>query len=129
MPLFGAAQAGGQLTSLIPGEVLSLFAADSVTAPQASMAVSRGYSPGGFTNFGITFQITFASSPTAVTQILGTNVYQYPGKAFVLTEWTVLYTSTNLQSDSYTDAGASRFYCGYVVSQSGGGAITLTANA
>lgn len=129
MPLFGIPQAGGQLTSVVPGTTLTLFAAtDTVTAPQASIAFSRGYSPGAG-GFPITFQIGFAATPTAVTQILATNVYQYPGKAFVLTDWTVVYTSTNLQTDSYTDIGVSLCYCAYVVSQSGGGAITVVANA
>ena len=129
MPLYGVAQAGGVCTSIIPGELINLFAAETITAPQASIALSKGYAPGGSAGFPITFQILFASSPTAVTEILATNVYQFPGKTFNLNEWTVVYTSTNLISDAYTDNGMSAFYCAYVVSQSGGGKITVSANA
>lgn len=128
MPLYGTAQGGGVLTTLIPGELLTLFSAESLTAPQASIAVNRGFGPGAG-GFPITFQILYASSPTAVMQVLATNVSQFPGKSFVLSEWVVVYTSTNLQTDAYTDAGASQFYCAYLVSQSGGGAVTVTANA
>lgn len=129
MPPYGIPQAGGQLTSVIPGTTLKLFNAESITPAQASIAFSRGYAPGGSGGFPITFQIEFAAVPTAVTQILATNVYQYPGKVFNLAEWTVVYTSTNLQTDAYTDAGASMFYCAYVVSQSAGGVITVIVNA
>lgn len=129
MPLYATPQAGGVLTSIVPGSDMALFDAESPNAPQASIAFSRGYAPGGSGGFPITFQIGFADDPTAVTNILATNVFQYPGKAFNLAEWFVVYTSTDLQNDEQTDVGMSMFYCAYLVSQSGGGAITVTVNA
>jgi hypothetical protein len=124
MPLFGINQAGGTLTSIIPGDSFTLFDAETLTAPQASIAFSRGLSPAAGDN-GITFQILFAGAPTAVVKILATNVYQYPGKAFDLSEWVVVYSSTDLQQDAYTDIGRSAFYCAYLASQSAGGALTV----
>ena len=129
MPLYGVAQAGGVCTQICAGDQVALFAStDTVTAPQASIAICRGRNASQ-TNYAITFQILYGSSPTAVMEILATNVSQYPGKTFNLAEWTVVYTSTNVQTDSYTDIGASEFYCAYLVSQSGGGTPSVTAQA
>ena len=131
MPLFGTRQAGGTLAALIPGEEITLFNAETITAPQASIAFARGYNPGGTSGFAMTFQVEFAASPTtAAVQILGTNKQQLAdGTAITLADWTVLVEQDNTQTFSYTDEGSSAFYCVYVASQSAGGAITATVKA
>ena len=121
MPDYGAAQSGG-LTVLYPGDAMELFASESPDAPQASMVFARGQSAVE-TDAGSTFQTEFASSPTSVVEILGSN--QMPGLDFTLADWAVLYTSTDKISDSYTDTGRWAYYCAYLASQSGGGAVTV----
>lgn len=120
MPNYGVVQAGGTLTSLCPGDgPYFLFNAESPTAPQASVAFSRGsYQPAD--DAGVTFQIIFASAPTASVTIQGSNVD-------TAADYVVLFTSTNKQFDSYTDTARFRFYRSAVASQSAGGAITVTA--
>ncbi len=76
------------------------------------------------TDAGATFFIEFASSPTDSLQILGTN--KTPAAAFALADWESLYTSSNKQTDAYTDTGRYAYYCAYLASQSGGGAVTVT---
>jgi nucleotide-binding universal stress UspA family protein len=73
MPNYGTPQAGGVLTALYPGDALQLFAAETPAAPQASLAFARACSPDGTDN-GTTFQIAYASAPTASLQIQGSNV-------------------------------------------------------
>lgn len=119
MPNYGVAQAGGVLTSVPVGEKFTLFNAESVTAPQASVAFNRAPSPSG-ADQGITFTIDFASSPTASVTIQGSNTD-------VDADYLVLATSSNKQHDSYTDTGRFAYYRANVASQSGGGAITVKA--
>lgn len=124
MPLYGAPQSGG-LTMLSPGEATTLFAAaDTITAPQASIAFCRGASPVA-DDAGTTFQIEFASSPTDSLEILGSN--KAPAASFVVEDWVVLATSSDKESDLYTDTGRWAYYCAYLVTQSGGGACTVLA--
>jgi len=119
MPNYGVKQAGGVLTSVCPGDQYFLFNAETPTAPQASVAFSRGsYQPAD--DAGITFQIIFASAPTASVTIQGSNVDSNA-------DYVVLFTSTNKQFDSYTDTNRFQFYRANLASQSAGGAITVVA--
>jgi|SRR5580658_897777 hypothetical protein len=115
MPAFVSGPAN--FTDLEVGESLYLFNAETLTAPQASIAFSRAYSPSGM-DAGITFQMFYAASPTAVLIIQGSN----DG-----VNWINLYTSNNEQSDNYTDNTRWAFYRAYLSSQSGGGAVTVLA--
>lgn len=121
MPSYGTPQAGG-LTAVYPGDALTLFAGETPTAPQASVVFARGMSPSG-DDAGITFQSGFADNPTAVLEVLGSNIA--PAADFALLDWAVLYTSTDKQTDSYTDTNRFAYYCVYLPSQSAGGAITV----
>lgn len=112
MPNYNVPQAGGVLTALQPGDgPYYLFNAESPTAPQASVAFARGYSPTG--NMALTFQVVDAT--TAVVQIQGSNLD-------VAADYVVLHTS-NMASgtplDSYTDLNGFAFYRAYLVSGTG----------
>lgn len=117
MPLYGVAQAGGVLTCLIPGDSMTLFAAETLTAPQASVAFNRGESPSG-NDQGCTFQILFATAPTSTLAIQGSNLD-------VDADYVTLFTSTSKQQDGYTDTGRWAFYRAKLLTQSAGGAVTV----
>jgi hypothetical protein len=70
------------------------------------------------------FTINFASSPTAVVKIFGSNTA--PTSAGPDPNGFLLYTSTNTQADQYEDGFAYIFYWAELVSQSGGGALSVT---
>jgi hypothetical protein len=124
MPLYGVPQSGGNssanlnLASIQPGDQYTLFNAETLTAPQASVAFTRGQGP--FGENGVTFQMSFATAPTAVLVIQGSNVD-------LDAAYETLWTSTNTQYDNYTDTAKWAFYRAKLVSQSGGGACTVTA--
>ena len=120
MPLYGVSPPIG----LSPGQQMVLFAGESLTAPQASQVFSRGPSP-SLSDQGITFFMQFASSPTRSLLILGSN--KLPAATFTSGDWITLATSSNKQVDSYTDTTRYTFYCAYLASQSGGGALTVNA--
>jgi hypothetical protein len=132
MPLFGAAQSGPNAASglniaaLYPSEgPYYLFNAESpAQVPQASVVIERGKS--GTDDAGISFQIEYEAAPTAVVQILGSNDPNVLG-AFNLAQWVVLFTSTNQQSDGYTDTARWRYYCAYVLSEAAGFPVTVAA--
>jgi hypothetical protein len=107
----------------MPGDGLfTLFAStESLTAPQASVAFNRGQKDGGSSS-PLTFQIRFASTPTAVVQIQAANTD-------VDGDYMAIYTSTNAQQDAYTDVGRSKYYRARLLSQSAGGALTVMVNA
>ena len=111
-------------TACIPGDSLALFNNETVTAPQASIVLARGNSPSG-SDQGTTFFIEFAAAPTDSLQILGSN--KVPAAVFSLADWYALYTSTNKQTDYYTDTGRFAYYCAYLASQSAGGKVTVNA--
>ncbi len=125
--LYGVAQAGyngppnqgKNLTSIIPGDSYTLFdgtetLADSLT----SVAVNRGTSP-GFTDNGITFYMTGATTGTHV-DIQGSNI---DADADYLTLAT-LNGDASGGNDAYTDVGRAAFYRAKV-SASGGGAMPI----
>jgi hypothetical protein len=111
-------------TAVAPGDNLVLFNNETVTAPQASIVLNRAMGRGD-EDAGISFFIEFASSPTDSLQILGSN--KLPAATFALADWIVLFTSANNQKDAYTDTQRFAYYCAYLVSQSGGGKLTVTA--
>jgi hypothetical protein len=70
------------------------------------------------------FQIGFASAPTAVVKIFGSN--NAPTSSAPDSNGILLYTSTNTQNDNYVDGSAFAYYWAQLASQSAGGALTLT---
>ena len=125
MPNYGVAQAGSQLppnqglnlSVINPGESIYLFNAESPAAPQASVAFCRGVGPME-TPAGLVFTIKFATAPTDSLVIQGSNT-DLDG------DYQTLFTSTNKQYDYYADIGEFLFYRAKLVSQSGGGAVTV----
>jgi len=96
-----------------------LFNAESPTAPQASIAFARAYSPAA-NDEGITFEVIFASAPTAAVAIQGSNVDSDA-------DYINLTTFTNQQFGSYTDTQRFAFYRAKLTSYSSGGALTVIA--
>lgn len=124
MPAFNG-NANILATLVSPGDTISLFAAtDTLTAPVNSFVLSVNDSA-PFGRDLITFQGNFASSPTAVWEVYGSNTYPTSSAP---QNGVLLYTSTNKQADNYTDNLAFAFYWAELVSQSAGGALTLTAH-
>ena len=122
MPAFNA---NDRLTYCIPiGDMIDLFAStDTLTAPVYSI-VTTIQQPGMQVRGVRQFTINFASSPTAVVKIYGSNIA--PTSAGPDPNGFLLYTSTNTQADQYEDGFAYIFYWAELVSQSGGGALTVT---
>jgi|SRR5580658_1762783 hypothetical protein len=119
MPAYGTVQGGGVLTQLNAGDQMYLWNAETPVAGTASLAFARGSDPvAGQPNL-IVFTISFATAPTDVVNIQGSND---------LVNWETLYTSTSTSPDYYGDAGGFAFYRALLVSQSGGGAVTVIAN-
>lgn len=119
MPLYGVAQAGGQITSISPGDEYWLFKAESLTAPQASVAFARGMSP-SMNDSGVTFLISYAAAPTATLAIQASNID-------LDAQYQTIYTSANLQLDNFSDTPPTRwkFYRAKLLTQSAGGAVTV----
>jgi hypothetical protein len=119
MPNYGVAQIGGQLTCVYPGDPFYLFNAETPTPPQASVAFNRGNSP-SFDDAGTTFQISWATAPTATldsVSIQGSNDGVH---------WQTLYTSAaGLQQDNFTDITRWQFYRALLNAESTGGALTV----
>lgn len=125
MPNYGVAQSGSNVVSglnlvvLNPGDQFFLFNAESLTAPQASVAFNRGPGP-TLEPAGIVFTIKFAAAPTDSLVIQGSNTD-------VDGDYQTLFTSTNKQFDYYADIGEFAYYRAKLVSQSAGGAVTVIA--
>jgi len=118
MPNQGTVQGGGVLTVVNAGDQITLWNAETPVAGAASLNFNRGSDPVAGQPNVIVFAISFATAPTAVVEIQGSND---------LVNWNTLYTSTNTSPDYYGDAGGFAFYRALLVSQSGGGAITVIA--
>ena len=106
-------------TALQPGDALALFSAETLTAPQASIAIARAQGPGGVDG-GVTFSMQFAAAPTSSLTIQGAN-------QDIEAAYQTIATSTNKQQDVYTDTGRWAFYRARLASQSAGGALTVIA--
>lgn len=120
MPLFSL-----PVIALYPKDNYTLFAStDTLTAPAVSQAVTFS-TPGSQPRGLVTFQTNFASAPTAVVEIFGSNSQPTSSAP---QNGVILYTSTNTQADVYTDNSAFMFYWAKLVSQSGGGALTVTVS-
>src|SRR5580658_1822232 len=117
MPLFSL-----PVIALYSKDNYALFSAsDTLSAGSLSQVVAigiAGQQPRGV----LTFQGNFASATTAVVEIFGSNTQP---TSTAPQNGTVLFTATNLQTFNYTDNLAFAFYWAELVSQSGGGALTL----
>jgi microcystin-dependent protein len=112
--------------ALYSGDTYQLFAStDSLTAPAFSQVVTIGPSAGLQPKGIATWAIDFATSPTDSLIIYGSNTQPSSTAA---QNGRALYTSTNTQHDSYTDNLAFTFYWCELVSQSGGGAVTVAVH-
>jgi hypothetical protein len=115
----------GGVVALQPGDIYLLWNAESPSATQASIPFAVGYAPGGSGASVITFTAEWATTPTAVLSIYGSN--KAPAATFTAADWTPTALGTiTAQSGYYADAGGFAFYCAVLTSQSAGGAITVT---
>lgn len=111
-----------------PGDLVNLFStADTLVANSVSQVIFPCDS-GPVGRSAITFQIQFAAAPTAVVEIFGSNYPPTQGQGGAPQNGVLLYTSTNKQSDNYTDNVAFNCYWAQLISQSAGGALSVTAN-
>jgi len=123
MPIFNdfgplAIQAAG-------GDTINLFTASDVVAPGNNSRVIALLDAGPDSRQAISFQIVFATAPTAVVEIFGSN---FPPTSAGPVNGIVLFTSTNTQNASYTDNSSFRFYWAQLVSQTAGGALQVLAH-
>lgn len=123
MPAFN--QYGNLTTSIGIGDSIALFANETLTAPVFSFVVTVQQS-GPIVRGVRQFQINFASSPTAVVKLFGSNTA--PTSSGPDAAGTVIYTSTNTQNDYYEDGNAFIYYWAELVSQSAGGKLTVIMN-
>lgn len=130
MPNYAVAQSGGltppslNIAALYPGDgIYFLFNAEAPAAGQASVVFERAAGP--VADAGSTFEINFSAAPTSSIQILGSNNPNL--QVFNSVDWQVLLTSTNKQTDAYTDTARFRFYCVLVASLTAGPTLTVTA--
>ena len=121
MPVFNA---NDRLTSCIPvGDSVQLFSPTDVLVAGNNSIVVCIQQPGPGVRGVRQFTINFASSPTDVVKIYGSNIA--PTAAGPDPNGFLLYTSTNTQADQYEDSFAYIFYWAQLTSQSGGGALTV----
>lgn len=139
MPNYGVAQAGsnratptvvngaaGQpggfnVVALQPGQSYLLFNAETLTAPQSSIAVLMAMGPDAGADRGVSFSIHFASAPTAQVDIQASNVDDDA-------QYVSVYSSTNRQNDGYVDYGRYLFYRAQLVSGGSNDALTVIIN-
>ena len=123
MPVFNTALPNARAVS--SGDTVTLFAAtDTVAATNNSVVIAPAV-PGPIARGVITFTTHFASAPTAVVEIFGSNTAPTTAGP---QGGIILYTSTNLQNDTYSDNSAYAFYWAQLPSQSAGGAVTVIAH-
>jgi hypothetical protein len=122
MPLFNG-NANVLATAVYPGDVIPLFNAETLTAPATSTVISLG----GAAPFGIhqvSFQVQFASSPTASVAIFGSNIAPTSSGP---TDGVAVGTAVTTQSAVVTTTAIFEFYWAVLASQSGGGALSVIA--
>ena len=122
MPAFNAAVPGARAVS--PGETYQLFAAETVAANATSVVIAPA-GPDAWTRGIISFQQHFASGPTAVVVIYGSN--DAPTSSGP-TNGQVLQTFTNTQDASLSDNSGFAFYWAVVSGYSAGGKLTVSAH-
>lgn len=121
MPVFNA---NDRLTySISIGDSINLFNAETLTAPANSIVVCIVQAGPGVRGVR-QFASSFASSPTAVVKIYGSNTA--PTAAGPDPNGFLLFTSTSTQFDQYVDDNGFIFYWAQLASQSGGGAVTVS---
>ncbi len=104
MKLYGAAQAGGSLTGLSPGDRMVLF--DGTETPAAGVtSVAFCRAPGGPMQVPapMVFTINYAGAVTGTVLVQGSNIDSEA-------DYQTLSTSVNLQNDFYQDGGNFTFY-------------------
>lgn len=131
MPVFGVGQAGPNsapglnITGVFPGDgPYYLFNAENPGAAAPSVVFERGQSP-TMDDAGITFLIEWAAAATDSLLILGSNSPNL--SVFNLADWATLYTSSNKQTDQYTDIARYKYYCAYLSTYGAGQPLTVTA--
>ena len=120
MKLYGAAQSGGGLQSVSPGERIVLF--DGTETPVAnitSLAFARAPGPTQVPA-GIMFTTHFGAAPTAAVLVQASNVDADA-------QYQTVFTSTNRQNDLYQDAGTFAFYRVQLSAYVSGGMPTVIA--
>jgi hypothetical protein len=121
MPLFNTAFPNA--TALSVGDTFNLFSADTVASNSLSPVIAVG--PSGPIAENIkTWQVNWASAPTANVLIYGSNV---PPTTAGPQNGQLLYTMTT-QSASQSDNSAFAFYWAQVTAYSAGGALTVSVH-
>ena len=114
MPTYGTKP----VVTLSAGDQVTLFDAETLTAPQASIAVAMAYKDGaGLPQVAVS--IGFASPPTAVVAVQTANE-DVEGSYVTITS----PESTNTSPDIFQLPIGAAFVRLMLVSQSGGGALT-----
>lgn len=108
-------------TDLRLGEQIYLWNNESPAAGANSIVITRGESPAS--NRGITFQLDFASAPTASVTIQGSN-FTPPASGPING---ITLATLNTIDSAYNDTGSYAFYWANIVSVSGGEPLTLIA--
>jgi hypothetical protein len=124
MTLFNAARFGAQAIS--SGDTFTMFAAADTLVAGSLSPVFGVSNPGPLPRGITTFTSVFATAPTAVVKLFGSNT---PPTAAGPQNGALLWTSTNTSPDSYTDNVGYAFYWAQLVSQSAGGGLTLVGHA
>jgi hypothetical protein len=120
MPLFNGF-ANNLATAVYCGDRITMFAAETLTAPATSIVIAIGSAAVAVTE--ITFQSHFATSPTASLAVYGSNYYPTSsGPTNGLLQGTI-----TTQDASVTVQSIYEFYWCVLNSQSGGGALSLIA--
>lgn len=113
------AYVAGTAVALYPGDLaVKLFSAETVATASKSLAFAKAANTVGAPGTP-TFEIDFASAPTATVTIEGANID-------LDADYQILYTSISVQHDNYTDNANWAFYRAHVTSYSAGGALTVT---
>jgi hypothetical protein len=123
MPVFNGS-ANNLATQVQPGDTITLFAGETLTAPAVSFVIAP-VDAGPVCRNAITFQAHFASTPTASLTIKGSN---FPPTASGPQHGITVGTAITTQDGSVTATEGYAFYWVSLDSQSGGGALTVIAH-
>jgi len=111
--------------TIYPGDVVFAFNAESPAPPQSSIQFALPAFTGAASETGrnISWQTSFASAPTAVNAVLQAADQDADAN------YATVDTSTNVNGERRQILVRARFLRARLVSQSGGGAITVTMAA
>jgi hypothetical protein len=119
MPVYGSAQVGGVLTTVIPGDFYTLFNGTETPASSLkSVAFERGPSPSG-DDAGSTFQVVFPGTTVSTLQIQASNVD-------VDADYVMVFSSANTTIGNYTDTARWRYYRAVLTAYTSGGMPVVT---